>query len=64
MFAMGMPQRTLTPLQRLREHLEDALAEADSINRSLTALHICNALDSIDSAVDDVDTQPFGLRPS
>lgn len=57
-----MPQRAFTPLQRLREHLEDALAEADAMERPLTGALICDALGSLD---DNADQQPHvaPLRP-
>lgn len=44
-----MPQRTLTPDQRLREHLEDALVEADVNRRTLVAALISQALDALDA---------------
>ncbi|WP_293874032.1 hypothetical protein [Sphingomonas sp. UBA978] len=43
-----MPLRNLSPVQRLREHLEDALAEADAIEEALVAALICDALDMLD----------------
>ncbi|MBD8618394.1 MULTISPECIES: hypothetical protein [unclassified Sphingomonas] len=42
-----MPQRTLEPDQRLREHLEDALAEADSLGWTVVAALISEALDAL-----------------
>lgn len=43
-----MPQRTLSSEQRLREHLEDALAEADTLAIPLVAALICDALNMLD----------------
>ena len=42
-----MPQRILTPDQRLREHLEDALAEADALGQTVVAALISEALDAM-----------------
>ncbi len=43
----AMPQRLLKPDQRLREHLEDALAEADALGWTAVAALIAEALDAI-----------------
>lgn len=43
----AMPQRTLQPHQRLREHLEDSLAEADGQELTLVAALIAEALDAM-----------------
>lgn len=42
-----MPQRLLKPDQRLREHLEDALAEAEGLGRTAVAALISEALDAL-----------------
>ncbi len=42
-----MPQRELKPDQRLREHLEDALAEADGLGLTVVAALISGALDAL-----------------
>jgi hypothetical protein len=47
MLICNMPQRNLTSEQRLREHLEDALAEADAMERPLVAALICDALEML-----------------
>lgn len=48
-----MPQSALSPRQRLREHLEDALAEADSMEHPLVAALIADALDALNAGTDD-----------
>lgn len=42
-----MPQRELKPDQRLREHLEDALAEAEGLGWTAVAALISEALDAL-----------------
>ena len=42
-----MPQRTLQPAQRLREHLEDALGEAEGLDITIVAALISEALDAL-----------------
>jgi hypothetical protein len=44
-----MPQSVLSPRQRLREHLEDALAEADAMEQALVAALIADALDALNA---------------
>ncbi|MEG8018715.1 hypothetical protein C8J46_101589 [Sphingomonas sp. PP-F2F-A104-K0414] len=44
-----MPQRALKPDQRLREHLEDALVEAEQLGWTVVAALISEALDAMDS---------------
>lgn len=44
----AMPQRLLKPDQRLREHLEDALVEADALGWMVVAALISEALDAMD----------------
>jgi len=43
----ALPQRTLQPDQRLREHLEDLLAEADGQELTLVAALIAEELDAM-----------------
>ena len=43
-----MPQRALKPDQRLREHLEDALVEADALAFTVVAALVSEALDAMD----------------
>lgn len=43
-----MPQRVLAPDQRLREHLEDALAEADALGWTAVAALVAEAIDALD----------------
>lgn len=45
-----MPQRALKPDQRLREHLEDALAEADGLGWLVVAALIAEALHALDQS--------------
>jgi hypothetical protein len=45
--AVSVPQRYLKPDQRLREHLEDALAEADGFGLTVVAALISEALDAL-----------------
>ncbi|WP_380783852.1 hypothetical protein [Sphingomonas sp. R86520] len=45
-----MPQRALQPDQRLREHLEDALAEAEALGWTAVAALVAEALDAMDSS--------------
>lgn len=42
-----MPQRALQPEQRLCEHLEDALAEAEALGWTVVAALISEALDAM-----------------
>lgn len=42
-----MPRAALSPLQRLREDLEDALVQADVLDLSLVAIKIGEALESL-----------------
>jgi hypothetical protein len=42
-----MPQRTLGQRQRLQEHLEDALVEADSLEAHAVAALVSEALDAL-----------------
>lgn len=42
-----MPQRTLDADQRLREHLEDALVEAEALDQTVVAALISEALDAM-----------------
>lgn len=42
-----MPQRALKPDQRLREHLEDALVEAEALGWTVVAALISEALDAM-----------------
>jgi hypothetical protein len=42
-----MPQRTLNADQRLLEHLEDALVEADALGQTVVAALISEALDAM-----------------
>jgi hypothetical protein len=42
-----MPQRSLEPDQLLREHLEDALAEADALDLSAVGPLISAALETL-----------------
>ncbi len=42
-----MPRVALSPVQRLREDLEDALAQADALDLSLVAIHIAEALEKL-----------------
>ena len=44
-----MPKRMLNPDQRLREHLEDALVEADALGQTVVAALISEALDAMAS---------------
>ncbi len=44
-----MPQRALKPDQRLREHLEDALVEAEQLGWTVVAALKSEALDAMDS---------------
>lgn len=46
-YNLDMPQRMLNPDQRLREHLEDALAEADALGQTVVAALISEALDAL-----------------
>jgi hypothetical protein len=48
-----MPQRALQPDQRLREHLEDALAEAEGLGWTAVAALIAEALDALDEPSTD-----------
>ena len=45
-----MPQRMLRPDQLLREHLEDALAQADGLGWTVVAALISEALDALGHA--------------
>ncbi len=45
--AASVPQRELKPDQRLREHLEDALVEADGLGWTVVAALISEALDAL-----------------
>lgn len=47
-----MPRVTLSPLQRLREDLEDALAQADALDLPLVAIQIAEALDKLGTRED------------
>lgn len=47
--AAAVPQRELKPDQRLREHLEDALAEADGLGWTVVAALVSAALDALGS---------------
>ena len=42
-----MPRVALTPVQRLREDLEDALAQADALDLLLVGIHIAEALERL-----------------
>jgi len=42
-----MPRVALPPVQRLREDLEDALAQADALDLSLVAIQIAEALENL-----------------
>ena len=42
-----MPRAALTPVQRLREDLEDVLAQADALDLSLVGIHIAEALEKL-----------------
>jgi hypothetical protein len=42
-----MPQRVLAPDQRLREHLEDALVEADALGQTAVAALVSEAIDAL-----------------
>jgi hypothetical protein len=52
-FPSAMPQSVLSPGQRLREHLEDALAEADAMGQPLVAALISTALEALNAAPND-----------
>lgn len=54
-----MPRVTLPPIERLREDLEDALAQADALDLSLVAIQIVGALDRLGPR-EDSKTQPVG----
>lgn len=54
-----MPRVTLSPVQRLREDLEDALAQADALDLSLVALQIVEALERLGQP-EDPKAQSFG----
>jgi len=43
-----MPRVVLSPLQRLREDLEDALVQADALKLALVAIKIGEALDQLE----------------
>jgi hypothetical protein len=47
-----MPQRVLSQRQRLQEHLEDALAEADSLKVYAVAALVSEALDALKALPD------------
>jgi hypothetical protein len=42
-----MPRLALSPVQRLREDLEDALVQADALGLSIVAIKIGEALDGL-----------------
>jgi hypothetical protein len=42
-----MPKRESAPDQRLREHLEDVLVEADALGQTLAAALVSEALDAL-----------------
>lgn len=48
-----MPRVSLSPVQRLREDLEDALVQADALDLSLVAIKIEEALDNLGPREDD-----------
>lgn len=53
-----MPRVALSPVQRLREDLEDALAQADALDLSLVGIQIAEALESLDPREDSNARQP------
>lgn len=52
MLDFRMPRITHSPVQRLREDLEDALAQADALDLSLVAIKIGEALEDLESRED------------
>ena len=47
-----MPQRILSQRQRLQEHLEDALVEADSLEAHAVAASVSEALNVLEALPD------------
>lgn len=47
MLSSAMPRVALSPVQRLREDLEDALAQADALDLPLVAIQIVEALERL-----------------
>lgn len=54
-----MPRAALSPLQRLREDLEDALVQADALDLPLVAIQIMEALEKL-GPCSDGKAQPLG----
>ena len=46
-----MPRTAISAIQRLREDLEDALAQADALDLTLVAIKIAEALADLDRIV-------------
>ncbi len=46
-YMQTMPRAALSPLQRLREDLEDALVQADALDLPLVAIQIVEALEKL-----------------
>ena len=47
MLAFRMPRVSLPPIQRLREDLEDTLAQAEALDLPLVAIRIAEALNDL-----------------
>jgi len=52
-----MPRAALSPVQRLREDLEDALGQADALKLALVAIKIGEALDHLEPRHNDKGDQ-------
>ena len=58
-YILVMPRVALSPIQRLREDLEDALVQADALDLPLVAIQIVEALEKLGSCSDG-KAQPVG----